>query len=325
MVGSNGITGWHDEYLIEGPAIIVGRKGSAGEVVFIKDNCFPIDTTYYIKRVDSHTCNLVYLYHILLGLELTALKGGAGIPGLNRNDVYQKFKIPLPPLKIQQEIVAEIEGYQKIIDGARAVVENYKPKFQIDPEWELVKLGDVCEKITDGSHFSPKTGDFNYPYITVKDLIDDEIDFNNCKFIEKKEFIELSNMGCKPLFNDVLFSKDGTVGKVSLVNFKKDFVVLSSLAIIRPNSKFISSEFLKYTLKSNYFFDKAIENKTGVAIKRIVLRTLKEIKVSLPNLETQIKIVAQIEKEQALVKANKELITLFEQKIKDKIASIWGE
>ncbi len=70
-----------------------------------------------------------------------------GTGGLQRIpiDFVKHFKIPLPPLEIQKEIVAEIEGYQKIIDGARAVVENYKPHIQIDPEWEMVELGGVCE------------------------------------------------------------------------------------------------------------------------------------------------------------------------------------
>ena len=54
----------------------------------------------------------------------------------------KSIQIPLPPLEIQEQIVAELDGYQRIIDGARAVVENYKPMIRIDPEWEMVELGD---------------------------------------------------------------------------------------------------------------------------------------------------------------------------------------
>ena len=54
------------------------------------------------------------------------------------------FKIPLPPLEVQREIVAEIEGYQKLIDGCRQVVDSWKPQIDIDPEWPVVKLGEVC-------------------------------------------------------------------------------------------------------------------------------------------------------------------------------------
>lgn len=112
VMGSNGITGYHSEYLVEGPAVIVGRKGSAGEVTWIEDNCFPIDTTYYVKQRDATASDLRYLYWVLRSLDLPSLRGGAGIPGLNRKDVYEKHQIPLPPLEVQREIVAEIEGYE---------------------------------------------------------------------------------------------------------------------------------------------------------------------------------------------------------------------
>ena len=108
--------------------------------------------------------------------------------------------------------------------------------------WESKTLMEVCEQITDGSHFSPKSsGEEEYPYITVRDIDDDVIDFDNCKFISKNDYQSLLKNGCKPNSGDLLFSKDGTVGKVSLVDFNKDFVVLSSLAIIRPKNTIITS------------------------------------------------------------------------------------
>ena len=58
---------------------------------------------------------------------------------------FENQKIPLPPLEIQEQIVAELDGYQRIIDGARAVVENYKPTIKIDPEWEMVEFNELCE------------------------------------------------------------------------------------------------------------------------------------------------------------------------------------
>ena len=57
---------------------------------------------------------------------------------------FEKIRIPLPPLDIQKEIVAEIEGYQKIIDGAKQVIDNWKPTVKVDPKWEMVELGEVC-------------------------------------------------------------------------------------------------------------------------------------------------------------------------------------
>ncbi len=129
VVGSNGITGYHNEYLVEGPAIVVGRKGSAGEVTLIEQNCFPIDTTYYVKQTKPAESNLTYLYWLLKTLNLPELRGGAGIPGLNRTDVYEAYKIPLPPLEVQKEIVAEIEGYQQAIKNYELEITKCREKI----------------------------------------------------------------------------------------------------------------------------------------------------------------------------------------------------
>jgi type I restriction enzyme S subunit len=121
--------------------------------------------------------------------------------------------------------------------------------------------------------------------------------------------------GCKPNLGDLLFSKDGTVGKVSLVDFEKDFVVLSSLAIIRPKSKIITSSLLKYILKNPLFLQTAVGMKTGVAIRRIILKNLKLIDVSFPkSLKDQNNIVQKLD---ALSAETKKLEAIYQQKSVD--------
>lgn len=153
------------------------------------------------------------------------------------------------------------------------------------------ELKDVCVKITDGSHFSPKTVPEGYPYITVRDIEGDKIDFERCKFIGEKSYLELERNGCRPLNGDVLFSKDGTVGKVSLIDYEKKFVVLSSLAIIRPNPEIVGAAYLKHQLTTPEVLKKATGRKTGAAIRRIVLKNLKTIPIPVPPLLEQDRIV----------------------------------
>lgn len=159
------------------------------------------------------------------------------------------------------------------------------------------KLIDLCEKITDGSHYSPKaTGDGDFPYVTVRDIADDVIDFDNCKRIDGESYNNLLKNGCQPIPGDLLFSKDGTVGKVSLVNYQKDFVVLSSLAIIRPDQAKVLPEYLFHILKSNDFLNKAIGKKSGAAIRRIILRDLKSIEITIhENHDAQRRIAANLD------------------------------
>ena len=130
VLGSNGVTGYHNTFQVEGPTIVVGRKGSAGEVTFVAENCTPIDTTYFVKVADPSVCDIRYLYQVLCTLNLQSFKGGAGIPGLNRNDVYDACKIPLPPLEVQHQIVAEIAGYQKTIAEHRKAIEELEQQIK---------------------------------------------------------------------------------------------------------------------------------------------------------------------------------------------------
>jgi len=175
-------------------------------------------------------------------------------------------------------------------------------------KWNRVKLGDICVLITDGSHFSPETVDQGFPYITVKDIdAHGNIDFVGCKFIDSANYNNLVKSGCKPDPNDILFSKDGTVGKVAKTPNGREFVVLSSLAILRGGDT-INSDYLKYLLKSDRFVQTAIDNKTGVAIKRIVLKTIKELSIPLPPLEVQQEIVAEIEGYQKIIDGARQVV-----------------
>lgn len=167
--------------------------------------------------------------------------------------------------------------------------------YQLPDGWEWKTIDEVCVKITDGAHKSPKTIEDGKPYITVRDVDGKgDINFINCKKISQVDYDLLVKGNCKPLKGDVLFSKDGTVGKVSLIDYKKDFVVLSSLAILRPSSE-IQSKYLAQYLQSPFFYDRAIKSKTGAAIKRVVLRTIKNLDIPLPPLPEQKRIVSKLD------------------------------
>jgi len=180
--------------------------------------------------------------------------------------------------------------------------------------WRVYKFVDVCSRITDGSHFSPKTIENGFPYVTVKDVSDSgEIDIKNCKKISENAFKDLVKSNCQPNIGDVLLSKDGTVGKTALVNNSEKFVVLSSLAILSPIPSFVHSKFLYLFLNSPDFQEKAISSKTGAAIKRIVLKNIKEFEIPVPPLPEQTRIATKLD---ALFARLDKSITLLEENIK---------
>jgi type I restriction enzyme S subunit len=112
VYGSNGIVGYHSVPLIEKPCIIVGRKGSAGQVHMSKVPSWPIDTTYFITPPEN--IDLYFLFYLLSTLKLVTLDKSTAIPGLNRNDAYA-LKIPLPRLPTQRRIVSILENMEFIL------------------------------------------------------------------------------------------------------------------------------------------------------------------------------------------------------------------
>ena len=128
VFGSNGIVGYHDQYLVPGPCIIVGRKGTAGAVTYSDKNGYPIDTALYVQIKQKNIVHLKFLYFIMRTLELGQINKQAGVPGLNRNDAY-KLKIPLPPLEVQREVVAEIEQERMQVESCKKLIKLHEAKI----------------------------------------------------------------------------------------------------------------------------------------------------------------------------------------------------
>ena len=106
VYGSNGITGYHDQALVSGPGIVVGRKGTSGAVHYCKSDFFPIDTTFYITPSEHY--DLRFVYYLLQTLQLDKLNFDSAVPGLNRNTAYS---IPIKiPQKQEQQKIASILG-----------------------------------------------------------------------------------------------------------------------------------------------------------------------------------------------------------------------
>jgi len=325
VFGSNGIVGYHSEFIVPGPFIVVGRKGSAGAIHYSDLNGFPIDTTFYIKLANEEKVNLKFLFNILKSLKLGEVNVQAGVPGLNRNDAY-KIKIPLPPISIQSEIVDEIEGYQKIIDGARQVVENWKPRIDIDSDWPVVLLGDHIDFLSGLTLSIPDCeAPGGTPIISMNSLTEDgELIKEGIRTIElpnKKNIIYLKK-------GDLLFNwRNGSrrlVGKTGYFDWEGNYVFASFLLGIRPRPNSYNSRFL-WILLNQFRREGSYENFMRQNVNGLFNREeLKILPVPLPRIEIQQRIVSQIDTERTFISTNKDLIILFEQKIKDRIARVWG-
>jgi len=271
-----------------------------------------------------------YLYYIVnqdsVVEQMISMSGKGQYPSITASDVAE-IEIPLPPLSIQQQIVKEIEGYQKIIDGAKQVVNNYKPNITIKPEWEMVELGEVCEDFKNGLNFGTDQVGRGTKFINIKDVFSDcYVDVLN---LEKVDVSEKEKQSKKVTDGDLLFVRSSVkyegVGFPSLVKTNGEEIVFCGFIIkCTPNKSIVVPEYLLYLLRTQKYRDATVSLSNRSSITNISQDNLKILKIPIPPIEEQQSIVKAIEEEMQLVAANKKLIELFEQKIKDKINEVWG-
>ena len=164
---------------------------------------------------------------------------------------------------------------------------------------KVATLDEACDLVTDGTHYTPADVGSGVPFLTVKDMTAGSLDFAGCSFITDTDFQAAKSGNSAPVKGDVLFSKDGTVGKVHVVSTDQPFAVLSSIAILRP-SRDVDAGYLAHALRSPSVVAEAVRNKTGSAIRRIVLADLKRLKIPLPPLAEQRRIADILDRADAL-------------------------
>jgi len=211
------------------------------------------------------------------------------------------IEIELPPLPEQKAIASVLSSLDDKIDllhrqnkTLEAMAETLFRQWFIEEakeDWEELTLADVCNRITDGSHSSPASVETGYPMASVKDMYDWGINQSTCRKISKEDYDALVQADCKALQGDILIAKDGSYLKhVFLLEESLDVVLLSSIAMLRPNGQYhpmLLTLFLK--LDSTHELMQNIV--TGAVIPRIVLKDFRKFPIQLPPKELQDKAV----------------------------------
>ncbi|MHB1005848.1 MAG: N-6 DNA methylase [Chloroflexota bacterium] len=247
---------------------------------------------------------------------IAQMTGTGGLQRVPRAYV-EEFEIPLPPLEVQQEIVAEIEGYQKVINGARAVVDNYRPHIPIHPDWPMVKLGDIC---TLGGSITTAVN-LALPYFGA-----DSIESNTGKVLKTQTARSQGVRGPAYEFGGqrLLYSKIRPyLNKLTVVDL--DGYCSSDMYPLLPDPTRVHVTYLATFMLSDTFNERIRRYYERANIPKINRLQLFDTEIPLPSLATQQTVVAEIEAEQALVAANRELIERFEKKIQATIARVWGD
>ncbi|SLM30430.1 putative Restriction modification system DNA specificity domain [Desulfamplus magnetovallimortis] len=188
---------------------------------------------------------------------------------------------------------------------------------EIPEHWDRNFLKRYCNNITDGSHFSPPTQDEGMAYISVKDIGNNTIDTINCKKISEPDFLKLVESGCQPDLEDILLTKDGTIGRAAIVKEDNNFVILSSLGLIKPNNLILTSNFLRYYLISGLNIDQMYSFIHGSALTRLTIVLIKHLYTIVPPLHEQQKIATFLDHKthqiDTLIEKKKRLIDLLKE------------
>ncbi|MBU4198621.1 MAG: N-6 DNA methylase [Verrucomicrobia bacterium] len=283
--------------------------------------------------VSSHLATIVadetkvgayFLFHLMCHVGAKSLTEDQNYPSLRLGDL-ERIEIPLPPLDEQERIVAELEGYRKMIEGVRQILAAYKPTIRVDPEWPMVTVGDVVEFVSGLTVSIPEVeSEGGTPIIAINNVTEDgKLTLDGMRWIKPpKKTLNYVQKG------DLLFNwRNGSkhlVGKTALFDLDGQYLFASFLLGIRAHPDQVNSRYLWYTLniyrREGRYMQFMRQNVNGLFNRE----ELKIVVIPLPPLAIQRQIVAELEAERKLVEANRELIARMEAKIKAKLAEVWA-
>lgn len=252
------------------------------------------------------------------------------LTGSSRSRISRKnlesVRIPVPDMSEQVSIVSELDSYQKIIDGARMVVENYKPRIDIDPEWEMVELGDNRHfRIEAGGTPSSSNDSYwngNINWATLVDL--PQSDYISTIVSTTRKITEAGLKNSAAILiqaESIVVSTRATIGRVAIN--KVPLATNQGFKNVIVTNKAVLPYFVALMIKGLEI--KMNSMATGGTFKEISKSAFCTLQIPLPSLEVQLKVVSAVQEEQRIIQENSKLIKLFELKIKDRMAKVWGE
>lgn len=298
--------------LLPAGTVLVSTRATIGRVAIAE---YETATNQGFKNIivldDSNISNRFVAYMMTaLTDRMVSLASGGTFKEISKSN-FLTLSIPLPPLTIQEQIVSELDNYQKIIDGARQVVDNYKPNIRIDFSWELKPLGQICD-VRDGTHDSPKFVQDGFPLVTSKNIKNGTIILDDVNFISKEDYDKI-NQRSKVDKGDILMPMIGTIGNPVIVDIEPTFAIKNVALIKFPGQK-VKSKYVLFVLNSSLFAKYIEATKRGGTQNFISLKDIRSFNIPCPAVEIQERIIKEIEEEISIVEQNKRLIDIFKSK-----------
>jgi len=314
VFGSNGIVDYHNKALVKGPGIIIGRKGSCGEVHYTNEDFWPIDTTYYITLRDEN--DLRFISYLLSSLGLSLMNYHSTIPGLNRENVYQ-IKCMFPPLPEQKKISAVLYEIQKAIEVQDEIIKttqelkkstmqhlfthgvyNEKTKQteigEIPESWEVNNIGNVA-KVQGGYAF--KSSDYKKEGIRIfriSNVSSGRTSWDDIAFLPISFENEFSEYLLKPGDLVIALTRPIVSGGIKITRLcKEDCPCLLNQRVARfITSLGVNIEYLLQILFNPYFVYSIGLGASGSQQPNISTSQIEKILIPVPKIEEQNKIAS---------------------------------
>jgi type I restriction enzyme M protein len=316
-----------DLYKVETGDLITSKINVHQGAIALSPSDIVCSTHYQIYSINQTEINTKYLLLVLRSekfLEIVNIEKAGGIKNEAGAEFLRKFKIPLPPLEVQNEIVEKIEKQKQIIDGADRIEKNWKIQIDIPENAEKVLLKDITSYITDGTHKTPNYVPTGIPFISAQNIVDFRLDIENVKYIGNEEYEQyFKNKNLQK--DDVLLAKSGTIGVSALFESSEKFAFYESLALIRPKQGKVIPKYLVNFLNSSYSNILTKQNQKGVGVQHLHLEDVRNFEILLPPLETQRQIVEKLDRQMQALEGVRVLKSEAEKRIEEILAEVWGK
>ncbi len=306
------------------PYLSIVKDGSGfGRITKMEAFTSVIGTLQYILPKDE--IDLDYLNYSLMSVDFKKYVQGAAIPHIYFKD-YKNEPFLWMPLQEQQRIVAILDeafaaiakaktNAEQNLKNAKELFESYlQGVFENKGEgWEEKTLKEVCAKITDGTHQTPKYFDEGIIFLSSRNVTSGKIDWENIKYIDEKQHLEMHKR-VAPRVGDILLAKNGTTGVAAMVDRDLVFDIYVSLAHIRVLNE-ITPDFMLYFINSPIAKKQFNKRLKGSGVPNLHLEEIREVEISFPkSKEEQNKLV---EKLNNFSRETKKLEAIYQQKIND--------
>nr|WP_299423341.1 restriction endonuclease subunit S [uncultured Emticicia sp.] len=297
-----------------GDILIVASSGSkkiVGRAAMVEDE---LDASFgaFCKVIrPNDKINHGFLSYYFRTLEyrntISDLSAGANINNL-RNEDLDNLEIPLPPLPIQKRIAEILDTADALRRKDEALLKKYDELAQAifidmfgDPVknekgWEVKKLGEVCDKITDGTHDTPERLTKGVKFITGKHIRPFTIDYDNSDYVTEDVHNEIYKR-CNPEIGDILYTNIGVNYATAAMNTVNYQFSMKNVALLKYNRAKLSGRYLEHQL-NNEFFKAKLKTLTGIggAQQFLSLAQIKSISILIPNKKLQLEFENLIDK-----------------------------